>query len=264
MIKKLILPPALLLASVAPAHAALVSALDDASFWSVLATDDAGPKGAEGSYDAGPGVDGEGTKAHGGQHYDNEFLLFNVTGNMLTLALQTGFNLSLSYGSNTTAYTPGDLALSFDGTSNGYEYAIDFGEVLNYLDGGALTWKSADAVGLYEVSEWTDGTRQYNINGVLGMLDGTKVGDVDLATSSEDYVEDGYNVRSYFNIMSFDLTDIGLTADNVSNMSAYWTMSCGNDVITGSIPEPSVLALFSLGLLGLGGGVAAKRRKKQS
>lgn len=61
---------------------------------------------------------------------------------------------------------------------------------------------------------------------------------------------------SYWRTVSFDLASLGLSGP--VTLDAHWTMSCGNDVIRGttlitSVPEPGVLGLMMLSLLGLVG-----------
>ncbi|MCP4431121.1 MAG: PEP-CTERM sorting domain-containing protein [Gammaproteobacteria bacterium] len=256
MIKKIAITSVLLLAS-AGAQATLVGALSGPE-WKVLANDDGGLKGNQGSFDIGPGVDGEGTRAHGGQKYDTEYLLYSIDGEKLTIALQTGFDL----GDNRRGdYTSGDLGLSFDGDGK-YEYAIDFGSESTYVDGGSLVTRAADAQGLYSVNSWTDETLLYNINGVLTMTDGDLVagGLTDFQKGVEN-LGTTFNSWSYYNIMTIDLDKIAGVSASTLALDAYWTMSCGNDVITGRVPEPSILVLMSTGLGLLLGGVAIRRKK---
>lgn len=66
------------------------------------------------------------------------------------------------------------------------------------------------------------------------------------------------------NTLSFSFDTLGLNLDT-SNIGFHWTMYCGNDVIEGldapsSVPEPSAIGIFVLGL-GLIGLAFARRRK---
>ena len=263
MIKQIAITSVLLLAS-ASAQATLVGALSNpADNWKVLASDDAGLDGKGGTYDSNGNQsnyddqDSEGTRALGGQAYDTEYLLYSIDGNKLTIALQTGFDL---FDNKHGGYTSGDLGLSFDGIDNrGYEYAVDFGSSSNWLGGQ----QGADAQGLYSVNEWTDATRRRGINGVLTMTDGDLVAGglmMPIQKGREDLDPTAGVSWSYYNIMTIDLNTLGLNGDEIS-LDAYWTMSCGNDVITGRVPEPSILLLMSTGLGLLLGGVAIRRKK---
>jgi PEP-CTERM motif len=62
--------------------------------------------------------------------------------------------------------------------------------------------------------------------------------------------------------VQYDLTlaALGIDPDGPINLGFHWTMTCGNDVIEGGVdggpgnevPEPGIVLLFGLGLLGLG------------
>lgn len=62
--------------------------------------------------------------------------------------------------------------------------------------------------------------------------------------------------------VQYDLTlaALGIDPDGAINLGFHWTMTCGNDVIEGGVdggpgnevPEPGIVLLFGLGLLGLG------------
>jgi hypothetical protein len=213
-------------------------------------------------------------------------MLYKVEGNILSIGLQTGFDILDGHQKHTDNkhYWTGDIALSFNGTTSTkgpYEYAIDFGlnqcSYLSLNNGGLCTTadgvKFNDAAGIYSVTDsgWSDanggGDSGWNSNNQIGydsenpfaMVTGVKVANlIQNQAGSYTYNENGaLNRVSYYRKMSFDLTALGIVALN--DVDAHWTMTCGNDAINGGftnnwtpVSEPGSLALLSLGMLGLG------------
>lgn len=218
----------------------------------------------------------------GGETFDAQFLLYKVEGDVLSIGLQTGFDVvtgNQGYAYDNRTYWTGDIALSFDsatlGDAGSYEYAIDFGL-------GQCGWSQGfnsdcgtnddqglnDAAGIYQVSTWNNDVYSGHLSSSPFAMDtGT------LASSLITNVA-GQEASSgdFFRQVSFNLTDIGL--DAFGTFDAHWTMSCGNDVIDGQIgantsvlgefgeiPLPATSALFGLGMLGL---MATRRREKSA
>lgn len=189
----------------------------------------------------------------GGQAFDAEYLFYKKQGNMLSIGLQSGFDLSDGsqqyYGAN---YYAGDLAIGFNGDD--YDYAIDFGFVTKDIHGQNVGngTGNQDAAGLYSVIDWNNDI-YFGASSPFAMDEGVLVASTTGANGSSG--------SSYYRTASFDLTALGF---DVESISAHWTMSCGNDVIEGStsVPEPSALLLMAGGLFGLIGGRKLKGRKK--
>ncbi len=209
----------------------------------------------------GPGV--------GGQNFDAEYLLAKISGTTLSIGLQTGFDL---VDGNFGSYYAGDIALSFDNDDSTYEYALDLGHLTkNYsgikVDAGSGT--GTDTAGLYSVTSW-DTDVYYGASNPFAMDGGSLVSALSVTTGS-DPVTDGTSYFAWADIdISGFLDDWGSGSAVDLQVSAHWTMSCGNDEINGSllllepgeivVPEPGTIALLGLGLAGLiGAGVRRKR-----
>lgn len=116
---------------------------------------------------------------------------------------------------------------------------------------------------------WTDGG-----TGTLYSLDGNDANDILL---SNDFLNrntfrdgqeiavdttgrtDGMNSRTWTvddanNTISFLIDLTGTSLEGSDTIALHWGMTCGNDTIEGeySVPEPGMLALLALGLLGIG------------
>lgn len=199
----------------------------------------------------------------GGQDFDAEYLYYKLDGNVLSLGLQTGFDINDNKvrhrGYN---YFGGDLALSFDGSADSYEYAVDFGLFTrDYFDLGNDKVEAdsnndgRDAAGLYSVTEWNNDIYYSAESSPFAMDSGSQVDS--LLTNTSGLVGD-----SYFRAVSFDLAALNLGSEFV--LDAHWTMSCGNDAIDGqvavaTVPEPATLPLMALGFLGL---IVLRRRTR--
>lgn len=215
----------------------------------------------------GDGIVGPGG---GGQAFDVEFLFykFDQATGTLSVGLQTGFDISDGHQIyNNKSYYGGDLALSFDGDKSSYEFAVDFGNLTKGYYGTNL---GTDAAGLYSVNTWNNEVYNgHNVSHPFAMASGTfltagnmtKGSGINKAVGPDDG-NFGSNKTSYYNMFSFNIGALGLSASTL-NLDAHWTMSCGNDFLDATaditVPEPGSIALLGLGLMGL---LACRRRQK--
>ncbi|MBN2332910.1 MAG: PEP-CTERM sorting domain-containing protein [Deltaproteobacteria bacterium] len=202
------------------------------SSWTVFAVDE--------------GVDAGGRvyPGWGGQDFDAEYLAYcyDAGTSRLSIALQTGFNVRTGTQTyNSKDYYAGDLALSFDGNDDNYEYGVGFG------------FAGLTAAGFYSNTTWLAPddfpvSTPYRID--------SSASSSALLANSGSYNSGADTFWRYvtFSVVGFDLSQ---------GFDAHWTMSCGNDVIEGHaapVPEPQTLLLMGIGCLGL---VMVARRQRQ-
>lgn len=210
------------------------------------------------------------TPGGGGQLFDAEYLAYKLDGKVLSIGVQTGFDLSDGHHEYLGKdYYAGDLALSFDGAvtlgdATTYEYAVDFGFLTKDYDnqdvGGNSGTAGVDTAGVYKMSVWNNDIYYSAASSPFAMESGAQVSGL----QENDYVV-GNEEDSFFRFVSFDITTLGLSLADGLTVDAHWTMSCGNDTVNGNfdvapVPEPATMLLFGTGLAGL---VGTLRRKKE-
>jgi hypothetical protein len=199
----------------------------------------------------------------GGDEYQVNSLDVTFTADYMTVRVNTNFSEPDPYG---VQY--GDLFIStngwhpygsvsdhykYDDHSNGekWEYVFDTIDP-NDNDSGSLY---GGKFSVYTSDDLLDASRYIFRNGQEVQREG---GGDKLAGSSVDLANAGYNGYIEYNIL---LSSLNLTGD--TDIGLKWGMTCANDTIEGavhytSVPEPSTILLFGLGLLGLGVSVRKK------
>jgi len=245
--------------------------------WTQFANDD--------GYNTTSGFVGPG---FGGQRFDTEHLFYKLKDNILSIGLQTGFNLDSGIvKEGSIYYYAGDLALSFDGNSSNYEYAADFGlYTQDYKTpspvGGNTGHNGYDTAGLYKVNSTTGWNNDvwdgYGASRPFAMQSGELIAAFDSSTNLAGRGNPGsyydtsvslmYGGYSFYRIISFPTALLwpDITPGSPINLSAHWTMSCGNDVINGTtsipnpIPEPGTMFLLGSLATGLFGFAGLRKR----
>ncbi len=208
-------------------------------------------------------------------------------------AYSATYEYAIDFGLQTKTYNYGIIEAS---GADDYNNDGDLNDsmTINYSQTSDRTFSEGDnndgvdQAGLYAVSEWNNDI-YYTSSSPFAMDEGTLLqsiaftntglsnGDISSNPGTNSYgggFSDGTNNSgtdaSYFRVVTFSLDNIVDLASNFT-VDAHWTMSCGNDFINGNesyaasnpsnpVPEPSILALFSMGFLSMG--LIAYRRRK--
>jgi hypothetical protein len=176
---------------------------------------------------------------YGGQLFDAEAMYAMYDNTNFYFAIVTGKSPRLENG-----YRPGDIAFDF-GSNGSFEYGIQTtGEGTGSLY-SVNTWKH----GLWNL---TDPTEMDSVGQVMGtgslVYNNTFYG---TSAKGSHYVIEGY----------IPLDSFGDDWGYGKQFTMSWTQTCGNDVIRLNVtptPEPATMALFGIGLAGLG---ALRRRQ---
>lgn len=187
------------------------------------------------------------------------FYFDNVTSE---LSLVSGFNV---FSRHTDGVILGDIFIDVKGTSSQWDYAVVFNRGTDrFVDNS------------YAIIDISGG---FTDIGLLDRYDGQPITDrndhsqalpyaVDLSSITFDKSFSWYTLSSgtafqngalrdssIYKMSGIDLS--GIIGSNDA-FSVHLTQSCGNDIITGSVPEPAILTLLGMGIVGL----AFYRRRK--
>jgi hypothetical protein len=270
MKKILFLVFTIMLSVYSAANASPISIFSSSNGWTQLGNGDDGYRISDGYVNPG----------YGGQAFDAEYLFYKLQNHILSIGLQTGFDVVTGHvRTGGIDYYSGDLALSFDRNNSNYEYAVDFGLFTkDYVTpnpvGGNTGTAGYDSAGVYRVTTWNnDVYSSYGASRPFAMQSGTMLGTLTENSSGTGSTPvttlNGYSYggSSYYRIVSFPTYLISEIIDRPINLAAHWTMSCGNDAIDGQkcgipnpVPEPSTMFLLSSLATGLFGFAGLRRR----
>lgn len=180
---------------------------------------------------------------YGGQAYDVEALYIDYDAQYLYLAMVTGHNpLTPNSGGS---YAPGD-------------FAIDFGRDGSYEFGIATLGSGKVQGGVYRVSQWGAGLWGAANEGPTSIVSGNLLGLAQLAYSTTGINNMGvYAADSHFMYELRIPTSLFTVYWGQQDFNVHWTMNCANDSLqlgarAQTVAEPGTLALFPLGLIGMG------------
>jgi len=172
------------------------------------------------------------------------------------LSMVSGFNV---FSTHKDAVTLGDIFIDINGTSSKWDYAVVFNRDKGY--------KFAD--NSYAIIDISGG---FTDIGLLAKYDVIPVEPrdnndhsqalpyaVDLSSISFNGFDKSFSYDTLSSGDTYEMSNIDLSGVVGSNgFTVHLTQSCGNDILTGNVPEPAILSLLGLGFVSL----AFYRRRK--
>ena len=187
----------------------------------------------------------------GGDAYDSAGINVAVVNHLLTVSVFTNFRESPSSGEGIDY---GDLFLTVDGK----RYVLDTSSA--QASGTGAAYRIADSTTLLKAGQATPLAGRPNQD-VLYVSGGTAVGNFDFGVAP---------VTGLLNSLTYSILDsaVGLSAAGTHSIDLLWAMTCGNDIVSGTVaidtllrpnavPLPDTIALVLAGALGL---LAVRRR----
>ena len=202
----------------------------------------------------------------------------SISGNILSVSIDTTFGgkgdngLFSSVTDGNTGIGYGDLFLSSAWTP----FGSDTGVYANDDNSNGTVWTYGFSLdNRYGVENTTHNGTLYSLN--AGNNNTNALLSDDFLNTSDFYYRNGQEIavdkssavtvvgsgtwNSTVNKVNFEIDLTGTALANSSNIALHWGMTCGNDTIEGeyTVPEPAILGLLSMGLIGIG--IGASKRK---
>jgi len=187
----------------------------------------------------------------------------NRTGNILSVSINTNFagrgdeGLFSRYTYSGKGISYGDLFLSDSWTPVG---SAPYYDDNNYA-AGTTDWSYAFSLDNRYVDGGTGSLYELTGGDVLlseDFLSGATYRngqEVAVNTTGKNAIGSSANWEVAGNNINFLIDLTGTSLENSETIALHWGMTCGNDVIEGqytSVPEPEMLGLLALGLIGIG------------
>ncbi len=233
----------------------------DLSDWGINLPDFTKPAGVYGIDEDYVGSNGEVGPGYGGQGYDAEALYFTRDASNGYIAIVTGFpqagRADSRYAPNGWIYA-GDIAMSFDGMKDVYEYGIQTSSDA-VPQNGIMGGTPGD---LWRVSTWSTSNEGTSFSSYYQESNPASIKSVTdlspLFSGTLAYVKTADVFDRYIMEYCFPLNAIqGVDWSKDVSLALHWTQSCGNDAIMfegsipTSVPEPMSMTLFGLGAAAL-------------
>jgi len=218
--------------------------------------------------------------------YDIDNMKVNIVGTTLRVTINTNYAGKADQFDNNTGY--GDLFLSetwaphgaapykddTDATGTVWSHALSLdGDVYDAAgdivrDSSTRMTNVNNSVSLFELSGSNDDSAILSDDVYFShhraeqevIVDRLDAGGVANAYATDTGLDGLFTINDASDYIHFEIDIAGTDIEDWTTIALHWTMTCANDVIEGEgdVPEPAILGLLAIGLLGFG---VSRRRK---